>query len=81
MDPREIANQVYALAAADPANQPLAPMVKEALDVIDQSLDTHGYAPRPCTYSLSHLFNAARITSRSASMEEKIVRGLPLRGL
>ncbi|KAF5327324.1 hypothetical protein D9619_004018 [Psilocybe cf. subviscida] len=42
MDANKIADQVYALAAADAATQPLARMVKEALEVIDQSLDTHG---------------------------------------
>lgn len=33
MDSREIADQVYALTTADPAGQPLTPMVREALDV------------------------------------------------
>ncbi|KAF5325547.1 hypothetical protein D9619_009854 [Psilocybe cf. subviscida] len=54
MDPHKIAEQVYALAAADAATQPLAPMVKEALEVIDQSLDTHG----PDNVSLS--FNGGK---------------------
>ncbi|KAG6919147.1 hypothetical protein DXG01_008954 [Tephrocybe rancida] len=39
MDCRKIAEQVYGLANSD---DPLAPMVKEALEVIDQGLDTHG---------------------------------------
>lgn len=38
MDCRKIAQEVYDLAASD---DPLAPMVKEALEVIDQALDTH----------------------------------------
>lgn len=40
MDCKNIAVEVYKLAASD---DPLAPLVKEALDVIDQGLDTHGY--------------------------------------
>ncbi|KAG5644007.1 hypothetical protein DXG03_009222 [Asterophora parasitica] len=39
MDCRKIAQEVYDLAGS---NDPLAPMVKEALEVIDQGLDTHG---------------------------------------
>lgn len=40
MDFREIALEVYELAASD---DPIAPLIKEALDVIDEGLDTHGY--------------------------------------
>ena len=39
MDCRNIALEVYELAASD---DPVAPLVKEALDVIDEGLDTHG---------------------------------------
>lgn len=38
MDCKNIAVQVYDLAGS---HDPLAPLVKEALDVIDQALDTH----------------------------------------
>lgn len=46
MDYKTVAEQVYNLANADPAKDPLAPLVKEALEVIDQSLDTHGWVHR-----------------------------------
>lgn len=39
LDCRKIADEVYALAN-DP-HDPLAPYVKEALEVIDHCLDTH----------------------------------------
>lgn len=39
MDCKSIALEVYNLAAS---NDPLAPLVKEALNVIDKGLDTHG---------------------------------------
>ncbi|KAF8065067.1 hypothetical protein FPV67DRAFT_1501356 [Lyophyllum atratum] len=39
MDYRRIAQEVYDLADSD---DPLAPMVKEALEVIEEGLDTHG---------------------------------------
>jgi FAD synthetase len=39
-DGAQIAEQVYSLAKSD---DPLAPLVKEALEVIDRTLDTHGY--------------------------------------
>ncbi|KAF8909219.1 hypothetical protein CPB85DRAFT_1376283 [Mucidula mucida] len=39
MDFGKIADDVYSLAASE---DPLAPLVKEALDVIEQGLDTHG---------------------------------------
>lgn len=40
MNCRKIALEVYELANSD---DPLAPLVKEALDVIDEGLDTHGW--------------------------------------
>ena len=39
MDCKAIAKEVYALA--DNPTDPLAPMVKEAVQVIDECLDTH----------------------------------------
>lgn len=39
MDFGQIADDVYALAASE---DPIAPLVKEALQVIDEGLDTHG---------------------------------------
>ncbi len=39
MDCKKVAEEVYALAESD---HYLAPLVKEALEVIDQCLDTHG---------------------------------------
>ncbi len=44
MDFGKIADDVYSLAASE---DPLAPLVKEALDVIEQGLDTHGCVARP----------------------------------
>lgn len=41
MDFKKIATEVYELA--EQQSDPLAPLVKEALEVIDQSLDTHGW--------------------------------------
>ena len=43
MNCKSIAEQVYGLARADQAEEPLAPLVKEALEVIDHCLDTHGW--------------------------------------
>ena len=40
MDCKRIATDVYQLAESI---DPIAPLVKEALEVIDQSLDSHGY--------------------------------------
>jgi FAD synthetase len=40
MDCRKIAEQVYGLANS--STDPLAAAVKEALDVIDEGLDSHG---------------------------------------
>ncbi|KAF8153029.1 hypothetical protein B0H34DRAFT_721903 [Crassisporium funariophilum] len=42
MDCKEIARQLYDLAQADVRTEPLAPLVAEALEVIDECLDTHG---------------------------------------
>ncbi|KAF8805574.1 adenine nucleotide alpha hydrolases-like protein [Phlegmacium glaucopus] len=42
MDCKIIAEQIYGIASADPTEEPLAPLVKEALEVIDECLDTHG---------------------------------------
>jgi FAD synthetase len=39
MDCKKVAVTVYDLANSQ---DPLAPLVKEALDVIDSALDTHG---------------------------------------
>lgn len=39
MDCKKVAETVYELAASE---DPLGPLVKEALDVIDAALDTHG---------------------------------------
>jgi FAD synthetase len=39
VDLKQIAEQVYSLATSD---DPIAPLVKEALDVIDEGLDSHG---------------------------------------
>jgi FAD synthetase len=39
MDCKQVAETVYDLANSQ---DPLAPLVKEALDVIDEALDTHG---------------------------------------
>lgn len=40
IDANSIAKTVYALAES--TTDPLGPMVKEALEVIDEGLDTHG---------------------------------------
>ena len=46
LDSKQIAEAVYALADSD---RPLAPLVREALDVIDHTLDYHKCAlPDPC---------------------------------
>lgn len=39
MNCKKVAEEVYNLAISE---NPLAPLVKEALDVIDDALDTHG---------------------------------------
>ena len=41
MDCKKIATEVYELAGQE--SDPLAPLIKEALEVIDQCLDTHGW--------------------------------------
>lgn len=43
MNCKSIAEQVYGLAKANQIEEPLAPLVKEALEVIDHCLDTHGW--------------------------------------
>lgn len=43
-DPQQVADDVHALAKSP---HPIAPLVAEALMVIHQSLDTHGYVYRP----------------------------------
>ena len=51
MDQNKIAEEVYELARS---SEPIAPLVKEALDVIDQTLDEFGCALRlraPDTYT------------------------------
>lgn len=45
MDCRNIAHEVYGLAYSD---DPIAPMVREALEVIDCGLDTHGWVRAFC---------------------------------
>ena len=40
MNTVKIAREVYDLANS---SEPIAPLVKEALDVIDHGLDSHGY--------------------------------------
>lgn len=39
MDFHKIADDVYSLAAS---SEPIAPLVREALDVIEEGLKTHG---------------------------------------
>lgn len=39
IDPKVVAEEVYALASS---NEPIAPLVREALTVIDQALDDFG---------------------------------------
>lgn len=43
-DPQQVADDVHALAKSP---HPIAPLVAEALTVIHQALDTHGYVYRP----------------------------------
>jgi hypothetical protein len=40
-DPSNLASETYALAAS---SEPIAALVKEALEVIDDALDEYGYA-------------------------------------
>ncbi|KAK7062905.1 3'-phosphoadenosine 5'-phosphosulfate sulfotransferase [Paramarasmius palmivorus] len=69
VDLKQIAEQVYSLAASD---DPIAPLVKEALDVIDEGLDSHGQegvsisfnGGKDCTVLL-HLFAGALGKRRS----------------
>ena len=46
--PADVAAHVTALAHS---SKPIAPLVQEALDVIDQALDTHGFV-----FTLNYLF-------------------------
>ncbi|KAF9523792.1 hypothetical protein CPB83DRAFT_862292 [Crepidotus variabilis] len=76
-DPARIAKEVYDLAAVGPSD-PLSPLVKEALDVIDSCLDDHGACNvsfsfnggKDCTVLL-HLYAGAlarrRLPSKSRS--------------
>ncbi|KAI3603106.1 fad synthetase [Moniliophthora roreri] len=72
VDFTQIAEQVYNLAASD---DPIAPLVKEALDVIDESLDSHGQESvsisfnggKDCTVLL-HLFVGALGKRRPAGV-------------
>lgn len=41
VDRKAIASEAYVLAES---NEPIGPLVKEALDVIDAALDEYGYA-------------------------------------
>ncbi|KAL0946167.1 hypothetical protein HGRIS_012430 [Hohenbuehelia grisea] len=66
LDCGRISQQVYDLASKDAASEPLAPLVKEALAVIDESLERHGSehislsfnGGKDCTVLL-HLYAAA----------------------
>lgn len=57
-DPRIVAADVQALAASD---TPIAPLVTEALDVIDQALDTHGWV---CPFDLLSSLHPSHLYSR-----------------
>jgi hypothetical protein len=71
MDCRNIALQVYELAASE---DPLAPLVKEALDVIDEGLDTHGYfIIHKSLLALTSFLFLGRRTFPLASTEAKTV--------
>ncbi|KAJ7291295.1 hypothetical protein C8J57DRAFT_1272170 [Mycena rebaudengoi] len=71
MDLKEVAQTVYDLANSQ---DPLAPLVKEALDVIDEALDTHGQehvsisfnGGKDCTVLL-HLYAGALARRLSSS--------------
>lgn len=45
-DPWIVANEVQSLSSSD---EPIASLVKEALDVIDEALETHGYVYTGCS--------------------------------
>ncbi|KAI0057321.1 adenine nucleotide alpha hydrolases-like protein [Artomyces pyxidatus] len=76
MDPTKIAEQVYALATSD---EPIAPLVKEALQVIDDVLDIYGREKvsisfnggKDCTVLL-HIFAASLAKRASGSTSQKI---------
>ncbi|KDQ50972.1 hypothetical protein JAAARDRAFT_62858 [Jaapia argillacea MUCL 33604] len=75
MDTKTIARDVYGLAES---SEPIAPLVKEALQVIDESLDTHGHehvslsfnGGKDCTVVL-HLYAAAVARRTAASSSPK----------
>ena len=78
MNCKSIAEQVYGLAKADQAEEPLAPLVKEALEVIDHCLDTHGWVsikPRRLNDLFIYSKMEDKATFLSASTEAKIVSG------
>lgn len=50
-DPQQVAEDVHALAKSP---LPIAPLVAEALTVIHQALDTHGYVYRPLCACYRH---------------------------
>jgi len=51
--PSNLASETYALAAS---SEPIAALVKEALEVIDDVLDEYGYATRPSSVPLFNAF-------------------------
>ncbi|TFK42376.1 hypothetical protein BDQ12DRAFT_676104 [Crucibulum laeve] len=80
MDCRKIGQELYDLAQS---NDPLAPIVKEALDVIDECLDTHGQegtsisfnGGKDCTVLL-HLYAGALARRLSPSEAMKPIPAL-----
>ncbi|KAK7461019.1 3'-phosphoadenosine 5'-phosphosulfate sulfotransferase [Stygiomarasmius scandens] len=76
----EIAKQVYDLANSE---DPFAPLVKEALDIIDEGIDTHGQenvsisfnGGKDCTVLL-HLFAGALGRRRQSSEYDKPIPSL-----
>ena len=78
-DPVKVASDVHALAGSD---APIAPLVNEALQVIEQALDSHGCVEVNLLGSSSVRYNVSvyvtdRSTFLSASMAAKTVRPLP----
>jgi FAD synthetase len=61
LDQQNIAANVYALASSQ--SDPLAPLVKEALNVIDCCLDTHGKS------NVSLSFNGGKDCTSHISVE------------
>jgi len=72
MDCKRIAREVYDLASSA---DPLAPLVKEALDVIDSGLDSHGWGlVKSVTWITSECHSdQGRSAYRLASMGAKTV--------